>query len=108
EDFMEIVDCPSCNGTRLKSESLQFKVGEKNIAEIATMDLSELAVWFSDIENRLDKKQQLIAKDILKEIRARVGFLLNVGLDYLTLSRPSRSLSGGESQRIRLATQIGS
>ncbi len=108
EDFMEIVNCASCGGTRLKSESLQFKVAEKNIAEIAAMDLSDLAVWFSDIESKLDKKQQLIAKDILKEIRARVGFLLNVGLDYLMLNRPSRTLSGGESQRIRLATQIGS
>jgi excinuclease ABC subunit A len=108
EEFMEIIPCPECNGTRLKQESLQFKVAEKNIAEIAAYDISELAEWFAGIETRLNEKQNTIAKDLLKEIRSRISFLLDVGLNYLSLSRPSRSLSGGESQRIRLATQIGS
>lgn len=108
EDFMETIPCLECKGARLKAESLQFKVAGENIASVSSMDLSQLAVWFSDIENRLDKKQQTIAKELLKEIRARIKFLLDVGLDYLTLYRASRSLSGGESQRIRLATQIGS
>lgn len=108
ESFMKLHTCPECNGTRLKKESLFFKVDEKNIAELGSMDLDKLQDWFTDIEKRLDKKQNTIAKDILKEIRERLGFLLNVGLNYLTLYRSTRTLSGGESQRIRLATQIGS
>lgn len=108
EGFMKLNTCPECNGTRLKKESLYFKVDEKNIAELGAMDLDKLLNWFKDVEKRLDKKQNTIAKDILKEIRERLGFLLNVGLNYLTLYRATRSLSGGESQRIRLATQIGS
>jgi excinuclease ABC subunit A len=108
ESFMKLHTCPECNGTRLKKESLFFKVDEKNIAELGGMDLDKLQDWFRDLEKRLDKKQNVIAKDILKEIRERLGFLLNVGLNYLTLYRSTRTLSGGESQRIRLATQIGS
>jgi len=108
EEFMEIINCPECNGARLKKESLQFKVADENIAFVSAMDISELAAWFENIESRLSAKQNTIAKDLLKEIRSRISFLLDVGLDYLSLSRPSRSLSGGESQRIRLATQIGS
>ena len=108
EKFMELKICNSCNGARLKKESLWFKVDEKNIAELSDLNLDKLHNWFSGIEKRLSNKQNLIAKDILKEIRERVQFLLDVGLTYLSLSRPSRSLSGGESQRIRLATQIGS
>ena len=105
---MMLKPCTSCNGARLKQESLWFKIDETNIAELSDMDLSRLHDWFNDLEKRIDKKQNAIAKDILKEIRSRLLFLLDVGLGYLSLSRPSRSLSGGESQRIRLATQIGS
>ncbi|GAA0526843.1 excinuclease ABC subunit UvrA [Chitinophaga japonensis] len=108
EGFMQLSTCPECNGARLKKESLHFRVDEKNIAELGEMDLDKLHGWFSGIEKRLDNKQNTIAKDILKEIRERLQFLLNVGLSYLTLNRPTRTLSGGESQRIRLATQIGS
>ncbi len=108
EKFMILKNCPACEGARLKKESLWFKIDEKNIAELSGQDLDKLLVWFSNIEERLSKKQNIIAKDILKEIRERLGFLLDVGLTYLTLNRPSKSLSGGESQRIRLATQIGS
>jgi len=108
EQFMELKTCTTCNGSRLKKESLWFKVAEKNIAELSEMNLNKLMVWFSNIEKKLSKKQNTIAKDILKEIRERLQFLLDVGLNYLTLNRPSRTLSGGESQRIRLATQIGS
>lgn len=108
EGFMQLSTCPECNGARLKKESLFFKIDEKNISELGNMDLDKLLAWFGNIEDRLEKKQNAIAKDILKEIRERLGFLLNVGLNYLTLNRPTRSLSGGESQRIRLATQIGS
>lgn len=108
EGFMQLSTCPECNGARLKKESLHFKVDEKNIAELGDMDLDKLGDWFRNIEKRLDNKQNVIAKDILKEIRERLQFLLNVGLSYLTLNRATRSLSGGESQRIRLATQIGS
>lgn len=108
EGFMQLSTCPECNGARLKKESLHFKVDEKNISELGDMDLDKLGDWFRDIEKRLDNKQNVIAKDILKEIRERTQFLLNVGLSYLTLNRPTRTLSGGESQRIRLATQIGS
>ncbi|NSL88872.1 excinuclease ABC subunit UvrA [Chitinophaga sp. Mgbs1] len=108
ESFMELSTCPECNGTRLKKESLFFKVDDKNISELGNMDLDKLSEWFRSIESRLENKQNVIAKDILKEIRERLGFLLNVGLNYLTLNRATRTLSGGESQRIRLATQIGS
>jgi excinuclease ABC subunit A len=108
EKFMQLSNCATCNGTRLKTESLWFKVDEKNIAELSEMDLDKLFDWFNGIEKRLNPKQNIIAKDIVKEIRERLGFLLNVGLTYLTLYRPSKSLSGGEYQRIRLATQIGS
>lgn len=100
--------CPSCNGARLKKEALYFKISDKNIAEIAEMDISVLKVWFKDIEKRLSKNQNIIAVEVLKEIRARIQFLVEVGLDYVTLNRSSKSLSGGEAQRIRLATQIGS
>lgn len=108
EQFMELKTCPSCSGARLKKESLWFKVDEKNIAELSDMNLDKLYQWFEQVEKRLSNKQNLIAKDILKEIRERLQFLLDVGLTYLSLNRPSRTLSGGESQRIRLATQIGS
>ncbi len=108
EDYMIIKPCDSCEGTRLKKESLWFKVNGRNIAELSRMNLDNLAAWFDGIELMLDNKQQAIAKDVLKEIRERLQFLLDVGLTYLTIERPSRSLSGGESQRIRLATQIGS
>jgi excinuclease ABC subunit A len=108
EDFMKLTVCNSCEGSRLKKESLWFKVDEKNIAELSNMDLVRLQDWFRDIEERLDKKQQVIGKEIIKEIRERLQFLLDVGLTYLSLNRPTRTLSGGESQRIRLATQIGS
>lgn len=108
EGFMNKSNCPVCEGTRLKKQSLNFKINEKNIAELAQMDIVELGSWFDGIEKKLSEKQNIIARDVLKEIRARIGFLLDVGLDYLTLNRSSRSLSGGEAQRIRLATQIGS
>ena len=108
ERFMQLQPCPACEGRRLKKESLWFRVDQKNIAELSDLNLDRLQEWFRTIESRLDKKQNLIAKDILKEIRERIQFLLDVGLSYLSLGRPSRSLSGGESQRIRLATQIGS
>jgi len=108
EKYMKLKSCEACAGTRLRKESLWFKVDEKNIAELSEMDLDHLFAWFGGIEKRLSDKQNIIAKDILKEIRERLGFLLNVGLTYLTLYRPSKSLSGGEYQRIRLATQIGS
>ncbi len=108
EKFMILEKCPSCGGQRLKKESLWFKVDDKNIAELSEMDLVALLRWFKGIEKRLSEKQNIIARDILKEIRERIQFLLDVGLTYLSLSRPTKSLSGGESQRIRLATQIGS
>ena len=108
EKFMILKNCPNCNGARLKKDSLWFKVNEKNISELSRLDLDKLMGWFNNIEGDLSKKQNTIAKDILKEIRERLQFLLDVGLTYLTLDRSSKSLSGGESQRIRLATQIGS
>ncbi len=108
EKFLELKVCGTCNGARLRKESLWFKIDEKNIAELSDMNLDKLHAWFDTLEKRLSNKQNQIAKDILKEIRERVQFLLDVGLTYLSLNRPSRSLSGGESQRIRLATQIGS
>ncbi len=108
EKFMKLTQCSACSGKRLKKESLWFKVDGEDIADLSDLDLNKLLEWFTGIEKRLDKRRNIIAKDVLKEIRERLGFLLNVGLTYLTLSRPSKSLSGGESQRIRLATQIGS
>src|SRR6478735_3570293 len=108
EKFMELKTCPSCEGARLRKESLWFKIDEKNISELGEKNLDKLMFWFKGIEDRLSNKQNTIAKDVLKEIRERLQFLLDVGLTYLTLNRPSRTLSGGESQRIRLATQIGS
>jgi len=106
--FIQKTICPVCNGHRLKKESLFFKIHDKNIAELAEMDINELARWFENVEQFLDEKQQKIAAEVLKELRTRIRFLLDVGLGYLSLNLPSRSLSGGESQRIRLATQIGS
>jgi len=108
EDFIAIVQCPDCGGTRLKKESLWFKIAERNIAELAQMDLSELYTTLEKVDEHMSERQRAIAKDVLKEIRFRLKFLLQVGLDYLALDRPARSLSGGEGQRIRLATQIGS
>jgi excinuclease ABC subunit A len=108
EKYMELRTCETCNGARLRKESLWFRVGEKNIAELSAMNLNKLADWFGGVEKKLSNKQNIIAKDVLKEIRERLQFLLDVGLTYLSLDRSSRTLSGGESQRIRLATQIGS
>ncbi len=108
EDFMTVMTCPECKGTRLKQDSLWFKVADKNIAELGDMDLRELAAVLENIEEDMTERQRAIGKEVLKEIRFRLHFLLQVGLDYLALNRPSRTLSGGESQRIRLATQIGS
>jgi excinuclease ABC subunit A len=108
ENYVSEIDCPSCGGARLKKESLWFKLDNKNISEIARFDLNELESWIASLEKKLTKNQNIIAKDILKELQDRIGFLLNVGLNYLSLNRPTGSLSGGESQRIRLATQIGS
>lgn len=108
KDFMDEVNCSTCQGKRLKKEALYFKILEKNISDLAQMDITELAAWFKNIEGKLSSKQITIAAEILKEIRTRIQFLLDVGLDYLNLDRTSKSLSGGEAQRIRLATQIGS
>ena len=108
EKFMVLKNCGTCEGTRLRKESLWFRVDNRNIAELGNLNIDNLAAWFDGIELRLDNKQNAIAKDVLKEIRERLQFLLDVGLTYLTLNRPSKTLSGGESQRIRLATQIGS
>lgn len=108
EGYMEQHTCPTCKGTRLKKESLWFRIDERHIGELAQMDLTELATWFEGLEDRMSERQRIIAKDLLKEIRTRIKFILDVGLDYLALDRPAKSLSGGESQRIRLATQIGS
>jgi excinuclease ABC subunit A len=106
--FMTLQTCGTCNGARLKKESLWFKIEDRNISELSELNLDNLAAWFDGLELRISNKQAAIAKDVLKEIRERLQFLLNVGLTYLTLNRSSRTLSGGESQRIRLATQIGS
>ena len=108
DDFRTKVTCPACEGARLKKESLHFKVADKNIHELSTLDISALKEWFDQVESKLDERQLVIAIEILKEIRARLGFLLDVGLNYLTLDRTAKTLSGGEAQRIRLATQIGS
>ena len=108
ENFMTVDKCPACNGMRLKKESLYFKINGRNIAELAEMDIRELAHWMESLPAVLSEREQMIGKEVIKEIRLRLGFLLHVGLDYLNLNRPARTLSGGESQRIRLATQIGS
>ena len=108
KEFMDEVACKACEGKRLKKEALYFKIDNKNIADLAHMDITELALWFQKIDKKLSDKQHAIADEILKEIRTRIQFLLDVGLDYLNLDRSSKSLSGGEAQRIRLATQIGS
>ncbi len=108
ERFIQECVCPECNGTRLKKEALYFKIDNKDIAEVSALDIDQLAEWIKSLPNVLDHKQNLIATDILKELSDRIGFLQAVGLNYLSLNRATRSLSGGESQRIRLATQIGS
>ena len=106
--FMDEIPCSNCGGKRLKKEALHFKITDKNISDLAQMDVTELSNWFENIETNLSERQLTIASEILKEIRTRIQFLLDVGLDYLALDRTSKSLSGGEAQRIRLATQIGS
>ena len=108
DQFAKTDVCPECKGARLKKESLHFRIHDKNICELADMDISELYEWLENVEPYLESKQQKIAEEILKELRTRIRSLLDVGLDYLSLNRSSVSLSGGESQRIRLATQIGS
>lgn len=108
DQFSKVLVCPECKGERLKQESLQFKVDNHNISQLSRKDLGELRDWLEGVEERMSEKQRAIGREVLKEIRTRLGFLLNVGLDYLSLDRESRTLSGGESQRIRLATQIGS
>ncbi len=108
DQFLAECECPECHGQRLNREALSYRVWDKNISELASMDLNELREWLDKVEQHMDKQQQQIAAEILKEIRTRLDFLLEVGLDYLALNRQSASLSGGESQRIRLATQIGS
>jgi excinuclease ABC subunit A len=107
KDFMMIRTCPDCNGARLKKEALFFKIDNKNIAELAQLDVSDLAKWFEGLEERMSERQNVIGREVLKEIRKRIGFLTGIGLEYLTLNRPLKTLSGGEAQRIRLATQIG-
>ncbi|MCL6258894.1 excinuclease ABC subunit UvrA [Aquiflexum sp. TKW24L] len=106
-EFTTSKTCPDCNGYRLKKEALHFKIDEKHIGELSVMDITALGAWFDDLESRMSERQQIIGKEVLKEIRKRIGFLLDIGLDYLSLNRPLRTLSGGEAQRIRLATQIG-
>ena len=108
EEYMSVIKCPDCQGYRLKKESLHFKIDNKNIGEVAEMDLINLQKWLEGLDKNLTLRQKSIAKEILKELRTRVDFLLQVGLGYLHLNRPTRTLSGGEAQRTRLATQIGS
>lgn len=108
KEFMDELGCPVCEGSRLKKEALFFKINEKNISELCNLDISDLTAWFQDLNTHLSDKQKRIATEVIKEIKDRLNFLMNVGLDYLALSRSSKSLSGGEAQRIRLATQIGS
>ena len=108
DQFLAVCKCPECNGQRLNRESLSYRIWDKNISEASEMDISQLREWLDEASKHLDNNQSRIASEILKEIRTRLDFLLDVGLDYLSLNRPSASLSGGESQRIRLATQIGS
>jgi len=108
QQFIQTKECPECNGSRLKKEALHYRINDINIAQVSAMDIGELLRWFNNIEDHLNDKQKAIARDILKEIRTRLNFLSGVGLEYLSLNRSARSLSGGESQRIRLASQIGS
>ena len=108
EQFLVMQTCPSCGGCRLRKESLNFRIGGQSIADVSAMSIVEFSEWMSHIEEHLSEKEQIIARDIIKEIRERLGFLVDVGLGYLSLSRASRTISGGEAQRIRLATQIGS
>ena len=108
KDYMDKIICPSCQGSRLKKESLYFKINDKNISDLSEMDVVNLVNWFDKLPKKLSKNQKIISKEILKEISTRLQFLLDVGLDYLSISRSSKTLSGGEAQRIRLATQIGS
>jgi len=105
--FQRVTVCPECSGGRLNKQALHFKIAGKNIAEVAAMDIGQLAEWFANIDDKLSEKQKIIGKEVLKEIKKRIGFLADIGLTYLTLNRPLRTLSGGEAQRIRLATQIG-
>ncbi|RYU80146.1 excinuclease ABC subunit UvrA [Hymenobacter persicinus] len=107
QEYTQARQCPECHGYRLKKESLHFKIADKNIGELSVMDIKELSTWFENLEDRLTERQNVIGRELLKEIRKRIGFLLEVGLEYLDLHRSVRTLSGGESQRIRLATQIG-
>jgi len=108
KDYMDKIECPDCHGSRLKKESLYFKINDQNIAELASKDIIDLADWFQDLNSKLSEKQLMIASEVIKEIKTRLQFLVDVGLTYLSLNRGSKSLSGGEAQRIRLATQIGS
>ncbi len=108
DQFMAVTECPECQGRRLNREALSYRIWDKNISELAKMDICELRQWLDEAQNHLDSKQSQIANEILKEMRTRLDFLIDVGLDYLSLDRQSATLSGGESQRIRLATQIGS
>ncbi|MGD0582452.1 MAG: excinuclease ABC subunit UvrA [Bacteroidales bacterium] len=108
DQYVQYETCPDCNGTRLKKEALWFRIGDRNIGELSAMDIRELTEFLSGVEDKMSERQKKIAAEILKEIRAKLGFLLDVGLNYLSLNRGARTLSGGESQRIRLATQIGS
>src|SRR5690606_37601779 len=108
KEYMDKIECDACHGSRLRQESLYFKVNGRNIAELAAMDIVDLAAWFSDLKSHISDKQLQISEEIIKEISSRLQFLLDVGLEYLSLNRSSKSLSGGEAQRIRLATQIGS
>jgi len=106
--FLDKNKCKSCNGSRLKKESMYFKIDDKNINDLSTMDLIELSQWFNELDSKLSNKDHKISEEIIKEIKVRINFLLDVGLEYLSLSRSSKSLSGGEAQRVRLATQVGS
>lgn len=108
KEFMDEIQCPECQGSRLKKEAMYFRIHEKNIFDLSTMDISDLSVWFDNLDKHLSEKQTIIASEIVKEIKDRLRFLVNVGLNYLSINRSSKSLSGGEAQRIRLATQIGS
>src|SRR5660398_195051 len=108
DQYVQYDVCPDCLGTRLKKESLFFRIADKNIGELSAMDIKELSLFLANIEEKMTGNQKIIAAEILKEIRARLSFLLEVGLEYLSLNRGARTLSGGESQRIRLVTQIGS
>ena len=108
DQFLAVAECPECHGQRLRKESLAYRIWDKNIAELSHFDLNNLREWLDELPDHLSTTQQKIGNEILKELRTRVDFLLQVGLGYLSLDRPSASLSGGESQRIRLATQIGS